>query len=230
MANRAEEYREKLKQLMQLANIPSLSALRDRTGLSRRAIEKLRSGYGSALKYTDLINLAQVLQIGVNQLITDFIEDIQPSNKSTNSIDSLPLLAPKSASELENLRQEYQYLQQKLANQKQELRSQFERETIQQLESLILQLPSAIYAAQNNPQMLAKNILPLLRPIDLLLQKWGIQAIGSVGAEVDYDPQQHQLMDGGECGDRVTVKYVGYRQGEKLLYRARVTTSSSKAL
>ena len=131
-----------------------------------------------------------------------------------------------SNSEIISLREEYQNLQNQLERQAQELRSQFERETIHQLESLLLQLPSAAHAAQNNPNMLAKNILPLLRPIDALLQRWGITAIGSVGAEVPYDPQQHQLMEGSaeiETGDIAIVRYVGYMQGEKLLYRARVS-------
>ena len=101
---------------------------------------------------------------------------------------------------------------------------------IQQLESLILQLPSAAYAAQTNPNMLAKNILPLLRPIDVLLQKWGITAIGAVGAQVAYDPQKHEFIDGNdqsdqiEEGDMAIVRYVGYMQNEKLLYRARVSS------
>jgi len=212
---------EKLKQLMQLANVPSLRSLSNSTGISRRAIDKLRTGKAADLKYADLDQLALVLQIDLAQLIKDFIE---------NQTESLPIQdsPQKVKSEIQDLRQECQYLQQKLERQAQELRSQFEQETIQQLESLILQLPSAVYAAQNNPQMLAKNILPLLRPLDQLLQKWGIQAIGAVGAEVDYDPQKHQLIEAGtpiSQGDRVVIRYVGYSQGEKLLYRARVAAA-----
>ena len=57
------------------------------------------------------------------------------------------------------------------------MRSQLIREAVQQIESLILQLPSAIYAAQQNPQLPAKNILPLLRPLDALLQQWEITTL-----------------------------------------------------
>ncbi|PZO36390.1 MAG: nucleotide exchange factor GrpE [Pseudanabaena frigida] len=203
---------EILRQLMKLVDISSFQALSDRTGISRRAIDTIRKGNVSTLRYTDLAKLAEVLQINLNELFAKFITE------PTSNIESPNL-------EIIALREEYQRLQQKLENQKQELRSQFERETIQQLESLLLQLPSAAHAAQNNPNMLAKNILPLLRPIDALLQKWGISAIGSVGVEVAYDPQKHQLMEGSdriEEGDPAIVRYVGYRQGEKLLYRARV--------
>jgi len=203
MADRTEI----LRQLMKLGGISSFQALSDRTGVSRRAIDRLRKGNAATLRYADLAKLAEALQIELNEFIPKFIPE-------------------SSSSAIADLQKEYKYLQQKLETQKQELRSQFERETIQQLESLLLQLPSAAHAAQNNPSMLAKNILPLLRPIDALLQKWGISVIGSVGAEVSYDPQKHQLMEGSneiDDWELAIVRYVGYMQGEKLLYRARVS-------
>ena len=49
---------------------------------------------------------------------------------------------------------------------------------------------------------------------------------GTVGEVVPYDPQFHQLLEGGgnaETGDPVIIRYVGYLQGDKLLYRAKVS-------
>jgi molecular chaperone GrpE (heat shock protein) len=206
---------ETLRQLMKLAGISSFQILSDRTGVSRRAIDTLRKGNAATLRYADLAKIAEILQIELTELIATCIT-LSPNPESSNS-------------EIASLREEYQHLQNQLAHQKQDLRSQFEREVIQQLESLILQLPSAAYAAQTNPNMLAKNILPLLRPIDVLLQKWGITAIGAVGAQVTYDPQKHEFIDGNDQGDQIEegdmaiVRYVGYMQNEKLLYRARVS-------
>ena len=203
---------EILRQLMKLVDIPSFKILGDRVGMSRRAIDTLRKGNAIDLKHKDLAKLAEVLQIELGELISKFIDD--------SSDRQSPSLA------IADLREECRRLQQKLELQKRELRSQFERETIQQLESMLLQLPSATYAAQQNPNMLAKNILPLLRPVNSLLQKWGITAIGAVGEEVIYNSQQHQSIDGCQDlkdGDMVIVRYVGYLQGDKLLYRARVS-------
>jgi len=213
LTNKAMDDRtEALRQLMKLVDISSFQILSDRSGLSRRSIDAIRKGTAADLRYADLAKLAEVLQIELNELIAKFISD--PSNLKSSS------------SQIAALREEYQRLQQKLEHQKQELRSQFERETIQQLESLLLQLPSAAYASQQNPNLLAKNILPLLRPLDALLQKWSVTAIGSVGVEVIYDPQKHQLMEDSddlEAGNTAIVRYVGYMHGEKLLYRARVS-------
>jgi molecular chaperone GrpE (heat shock protein) len=122
------------------------------------------------------------------------------------------------------LRREYDRLQAQLLQQRQELWQEFQQSSVQVLESLLLQLPTAAYAAQQNPQAPAVKLLPLLRPIEALLQHWGIEAIAAVGSEVPYDPQQHQLMEGtAAVGDRVRVRYTGYRQGDKLLYRAKVS-------
>jgi molecular chaperone GrpE (heat shock protein) len=68
------------------------------------------------------------------------------------------------------------------------------------------------------------RLLPLVRPVEQLLQQWGVEAIASVGSELAYDPHLHQLMEGtAQPGELVRVRYTGYRIGEKLLYRAKVS-------
>jgi molecular chaperone GrpE (heat shock protein) len=131
---------------------------------------------------------------------------------------------------LDTLNQEYQRLQKQLQDQQAQLWQEYQRSTVQALESLLLQWPTAAYAARQHPEAPAMKILPLLRPLETLLDVWGIVLIGEVGAEIAFDPQWHQLMPGGEStatkGDKVTVRYVGYRQGETLLYRAKVSPLS----
>lgn len=188
--------------------IESFRVLCDRANLSRHALSTLRQGKAELLKYQDLVRLGQVLQVSPQQLIQSFSS-----------------LAVESG--VDSLKAEYQRLQQQLDNQRQATKIEFQQEAIQQLESLLLQLPTAAYAAQNNPSMPARNLLPLLRPINELLKRWGITAIAEVGAQVSYDPHLHQLMDAdtqAEVGMPVTVRYVGYREGDKLLYRARVSS------
>ncbi|MGC1395795.1 MAG: hypothetical protein WA828_16180, partial [Coleofasciculaceae cyanobacterium] len=66
------------------------------------------------------------------------------------------------------------------------------------------------------------------RPVEQLMQEWGVEAIASVGSEIPYDPQWHQLMDGTAApGEMVKVRYVGYKTAEKLLYRAKVSPISN---
>lgn len=102
-------------------------------------------------------------------------------------------------------------------------REQFERESLQILESWLLQWPTAVSAIAQNPELPAQRIIKLLNPLDKLLQSWGVVQIGQVGAEIPYNPQEHQLLSGNtEPESTVRVRYVGYRHGRKLLYRAKV--------
>jgi len=102
-------------------------------------------------------------------------------------------------------------------------REQFQRESLQILESWLLQWPTAVSAIAQNPDLPAQRIIKLLNPLDKLLQSWGVVQIGQVGAEIPYNPQEHQLLSGNtEPESTVRVRYVGYRHGRKLLYRAKV--------
>jgi molecular chaperone GrpE (heat shock protein) len=119
---------------------------------------------------------------------------------------------------------EYQQLQAEMERQRGALMEEFQRSSLQILESWLLQWPTAAYKATENPQLSAAKILPLVRPVERLMAEWGIEAIAPVGSEVAYDPKLHQLMEGtAGVGARVRVRYAGYRQGEKLLYRAKVS-------
>lgn len=103
------------------------------------------------------------------------------------------------------------------------LREQFQRESLQVIESWLLQWPTAVSAIAQNPDLPAQRVIKLLNPLEQLLQSWGVQRIGQVGEEVTYNPAQHQLLSGkAQPGERVRVRYVGYQHGEKLLYRAQV--------
>lgn len=110
---------------------------------------------------------------------------------------------------------------------KQSLIKEYQRDTITILESLLLQLPTISYAIKNNPEIPATRLLPLMQPVKDLLRFWDIETIGEVGEVVKYDSQLHELMedtqDDTQTCEMVKIRYVGYRQGEDLLYRAKVS-------
>jgi molecular chaperone GrpE (heat shock protein) len=100
----------------------------------------------------------------------------------------------------------------------------FQRQSIEAIESWLVQWPTAEAVARKNTDLAAVKILSLVKPIMQLLERWGVQPIDSVGDHVSYDPQIHQLIDGqAAIGTPVLVRYRGYRHGEKLLYRAKVS-------
>ncbi len=200
-----DSYPQRLRSLLQQANIPSLKALSRAAEVSEWQVKQLNKGQAAKMRVESLHKLAQALQVSIVELVAKFSE--------------VAIVTPTDS----NLQQEYQRLQLQLQQQQEILQQEFQNTSLQILESWLIQYPTAAYAAQQN-DVPASRLLPLMRPVEQLVKAWGLEAIAPVGAEVAYDPQIHQLMEGNaEVGDRVKVRYTGYRQGEKLLYRAKVS-------
>ena len=128
----------------------------------------------------------------------------------------------KQITELQN---EHKRISLSMLQQRELLQQEFQRSSLQILESLLLQWPTAAYRAREDHQLAAVKILPLVdKPLEALLQAWGVTAIATVAAEIPYNPQLHQLLEGtAQPGEIVKVRYTGYMQYDQLLYRARVS-------
>ncbi|MBF2077060.1 MAG: helix-turn-helix domain-containing protein [Synechococcales cyanobacterium T60_A2020_003] len=209
-------YTPQLRSHMASVGIPSFKALSRAAEVSEWQVLQLRQGKADQMRAEVLSKLGRVLGRSLDQLVQEFSSlEVETSSAAVSSIEAV--------------QQEYQRLQTQLEQQKIALSQDLQRQVLQILETLLLQLPTAAYAAQQNPDLPAQRLLPLLKPIDQLLQKWGVEAIAPVGAEIPYDPKIHQLLEGtANVGDRVRIRYIGYRQGETLLYRAKVSPVSSQ--
>lgn len=211
------DYTPQLRSLMQPLGFTSFRSLSRAAGCSDWQLEQLRKGQVLQLRVETLTKLSQVFQKPIGELLAIFSEApaaVPTPPTQISPLDSEPL----------PLQREYQRLQTQLAQQQEALQQEFQQVSLQILESWLLQFPTAAYAAQQNPQVPAVRLLPLLRPIEQLLQSWGIELLEPVGAEVAFDPQCHQLMEGtASPGALVKIRYAGYRQGDKLLYRAKVS-------
>ncbi len=202
-ANRTIE----LQQLMQTAGINSFKELYRSAGTSAHMINKIRAGELGTLRWQTILNISNSLQISAIELIEIF------GDRSIASTDR----------EIATLKQEYARLQQQLQQQKETLFTEFQYQSLQVLESFLTYFPTAKHAAITNPSFPATKLLPLVGSIDRLIAQWGVTTIGSVGDEIPYDPQYHQsIEDSISPGELVTVRYIGYQQGDKLLFRAKV--------
>ncbi|MEA5606167.1 nucleotide exchange factor GrpE [Nostoc sp. UHCC 0252] len=211
------DFTQKLQGLMQQVGISSFKALSRAANVSEYQLLRLRQGKLEQMRVDVLLKLSLVLQMPLSELVVTF--------------SSRELLQDKTASiqellqEIADLKKEYQRSQLQLEQQREILVQELQQSTLQLLESLLLQWPTAAQKVQENPQLAAVKIVPLVqKPLEKLLQAWGIEAIAPVGAELPYDPQLHQLMQGtSQPGETVKVRYTGYLQGEKLLHRAKVS-------
>ncbi|MGG6265677.1 helix-turn-helix domain-containing protein [Leptolyngbya sp. AN03gr2] len=193
------DYTPQIRELMRSRNLKTFRELRDRAGISEKQLLKLRRGELQQLRLETLTQFAAKLGLSLADLLAMF--DLMPA-----------------------IQKEYDRLQIQLSEQRETLLQEFQQSSLQTLEPWLIQWSAAAYAAQQNPQAPAVKLLPLVRPIEQLLQQWGIEQTAIVGSEIPYDPQQHQLMGGAaETGDLVRVRYAGYRHYDRLLYRAKVS-------
>jgi DNA-binding Xre family transcriptional regulator len=213
------DFTPQLQNLIQQVGISSLKALSHVTGVSERQILRLRRGEVEQMRLEVLIKLSQALKLSLDELITTFSQH----NLSPTPQSPLPN-REELCKRIAGLEREYSLLQEQIAQQRDKLQQQFQHESLQLLESFLIQFPTAAQKARENPQLPAVNILPLIqKPLEKLLQAWGVEIMENVGDELPYEPQFHQLIRGNaQPGDKVKVQNVGYRQGEKLLYRVRV--------
>ncbi|MBW3585390.1 MAG: helix-turn-helix domain-containing protein [Cyanobacteria bacterium 0813] len=202
------DYAPQLQRLMQQAGLSGDRELSQKAGVSEIQLSRLRRGLALQTRADILLKISQALQISLSELLATLAPDYVELEK-----------APPTAVE-----QEYQRLQASIEQQRESLMQEFQLSSVQILESWMLQWPTAASKAQENHNLRAQKLLPLLRPVEQLLEHWGVESIAPVGAEIPYNPQQHQLLEGkAEPGEPVKVRYTGYTQGDKLLYRAKVS-------
>lgn len=205
------DYTPQLQRLMQKVGIFSWKELSQKAGVSALQLIRLRRGLALQTRADILLKISGALEISLAELLTNFAPGSVESEES-------------EAGQTEAIAREYQHLQLQMERQRESLMLEFQDSCLQILESWLLQWPTAAHKAKENPELAAAKILPLLRPVERLIQEWGIEAIAPVGAEVPYNPKLHQLIEGtSQIGDAVKVRYTGYRQGDKLLYRAKVS-------
>ncbi len=236
------DYTSQLQLLMQQVGCKSFAALSRTSGLSRTHISRVRQGRILDLPLKKVLQLSQTLQVELDTLLSQLssetsvkllrqecpkLSESQHSVHSRVESDSFDPQYLQLQQTVVALKQECQHQQQQLQTQPVNLKLAHQKSTVQALESLLIQWPTAAYAARKNPEAPAIKLLPLLRPLEQLLAAWGVVPIGEVGAEVAYNPQWHQVMPVAgqdlKAGDRARVRYVGYRRDEQLLYRAKVS-------
>lgn len=200
-----QNFTHQLQQLMQRVGVSSFKQLSRTAGVSERQVMRLRRGEVAQMRVETLVKLSQVLKVSASELLATFGQI-------------------EAESGVVALRQEYQRLQTQLEQQGETLKQEFQQSSLQALESFLIFWPTAAYKAQENPQLPAVNLLRLVSPVEKLVQQWGVEAIASVGEEIAYDPQLHQLIEGtAQPGQTVRVRNIGYRHREKLLHRVKVS-------
>ncbi len=193
--------------------------LAQKAGISTLRLRQIRSGSVGPIPWGELRQLAQALNWSMGELEQQL--GLEPL--ATPS-EPLPVVG-QSNSELEaQLRQQCQRLRAELENQKSQLWESFCQSTFEELQTLLTNYPTAAEMARIKPDLPAKNLTALFATLDNLLENWGYEPIGQPWESVPYNPQFHQ----GDCdemqpGEAVYIRFVGYRQGDRILSPAKVS-------
>ncbi|MGV2829877.1 helix-turn-helix domain-containing protein [Myxosarcina sp. GI1(2024)] len=211
-----EKNKQILDSLMERANISELSELSRLSGVSQWQLNRLQHGLIGKISVENIAALASVFQLSIEQFLDTFI--------SFDRKNVSPEIPTQDSTTIANLKREYANLQERMEQQQETLKQEFQRESLQVIESWLLQWPTAAAAVRKNSQLPAERLLPLVKPLEQLLGEWGIEPISAVGEKLPYDPQRHELLKGtANSGELVEVRYVGYKQADKLLYKAKVS-------
>ncbi|MEG5140370.1 MULTISPECIES: nucleotide exchange factor GrpE [unclassified Microcoleus] len=201
-----------LRERMNQLNIVDWQDLGEKAGLSRFGVRLVRQGDVGKLTVDQLRRLATVLNLNFPEF--------------DRTLSALPTSATitTNPNEIEELRQQCFRLREELQQQKTQLTTDFRRATFEQLQTLLTSYPAARKMAEAKPEMRAKNLSALFTPLENLLSSWNFEAIGLTWEQVAYNPQLHQpdVEDITE-GELVYVRFVGYRDGERILAPAKVS-------
>lgn len=200
------QYDPLLRNRMAQAGLTSWKALQERADVGQKSLNHLRRGELERLNLEQLNAIATALNWNLTTLLQQF---------GAIGVES---------GDGEALRQECQRLKQELADQSETLTDELQTQVFQQLQSLLTNYPSVRRMSQAKPDLPAKNLVSLFTPLDNLTRSWGYEPIGTAWEQVPYDPQLHQ-PDATDIalGEPVYVRFVGYRQGDRILCPAKVS-------
>jgi len=147
-----------------------------------------------------------------------------PENNQDTSINNQPVASPNTEQKLKELEIQCQRLRDELKQQSQQLQTDFQHETFTQLQTLFRNYPTAKKMALAKPNLPAKNLVSLFTSLDNLITSWGYTVIGETWEQVNYNPQLHQAdNDDIQEGDLVYIRFIGYQNGDQVLYPAKVS-------
>ncbi len=187
----------KLAGWMSAAHCESWAQLGRRATLSRHRIQQLRAGQLNSWPLQHLKSLCQTFNISLMELLEALGE------AEVKAADTALHLQPNKTSSkaIASVRQS----------------------TLQCLEPLLRQLPTAAFAVQHH-NLSAQQLLKILHPLDVLLNEWEVERLGEVGRVIPYDPtwQQPLTPENIESGTSVSIRYVGYRINKAIWIKAQV--------
>lgn len=219
-----------LLERMEQVGIANWKTLQQKSGLKTSSLAKARRGEIGRLTQEQLNGLADALDWTAAEL-RDNLQDNLQDNLGKQKLAELSARVEAYTAEIEELRQQCLRLRDDLERQSSQLGSDFRNGTFEQLQTLLTNYPSVRSLAKAKPNLPAKNLVSLFSPLENMLESWGYEAIGSPWEQVAYNPQLHQPdIEDMVAGELVYIRFVGYRDGDRILCPAKVSRTLPAAI
>lgn len=209
------DWDETLSGWMVDADCSSWAQLQRTASMSRYRIQQLRQCQLSSWPLQALQSLCQALDISLTELLVG-AQVISPNSVGPSNSPHPSEIASKGI-ESSGTSDQQSLLQQPSTP------ALHRQATLQALEPLLRQLPTAAFAVQHH-NLPASHLLKIMQPLESLLADWDVIALGNVGQVVPFDPTwQTPLTDAEyERDTPVSIRYVGYRVGRRTWLKAQV--------
>ncbi|MEM9540820.1 MAG: nucleotide exchange factor GrpE [Cyanobacteria bacterium P01_E01_bin.42] len=158
------------------------------------------------------------------ELLQERYENLERDKQK--NIDRLVGELQDAGDRIEQLEKQCRRLRSELQDNLDRMQRDLKEDTFEQLQTLMMNFPTASVMAEAKPNLPARNFIALFTPLKNLLQGWGYESIGTAWEQVLFDPQIHQAdSEDIQEGDLVFVRFVGYRNGDRILCPAKVSRS-----
>ncbi|MDO8812570.1 MAG: nucleotide exchange factor GrpE [Gallionella sp.] len=148
-----------------------------------------------------------------------------------NRVASLELDLRQKDDEIAALREEYGRLRQQGERERGSAASAGFDALARRLAPLLSQLATMESMASGERAPRLEDVFKLFDMLEKVLAEDGLMRIGTVGEETAFDSRWHQRIGGAEVddGDRIRVRFIGYRMGENVLLKAMVSSASGES-
>ena len=167
-------------------------------------------------------------QTDIVELQSDLNDSCEELESTQDKYEALQKEFTRKVAQVTNkileLEQQNSVLSQQCQSLPEEVRQNLQTQYFEQLQSLLTNYPTAKIMVKFKPDLPAKSVVCLLKPLEELLAGWEITPVGQPWRRVNFDPNLHQPdADDIREGDLVYIRFVGYAQQDKVLIKAKVS-------
>lgn len=127
--------------------------------------------------------------------------------------------------QINTMKAEYKELKENMLKKEEQVLKDEKVKMYKAISQLLINYPTAKNKIQENPELKARDLLGMLKPLEKIMDYLKLETIGQVGQEVIYDEKLHLPVSSNiniDGLEKVKIKFVGYKISDTILDKAKV--------